>query len=247
MIQQPNEISATPPTVAINDSSRIGKRRLSFVGSCDDSEAMIITKQRKLDALSIDDTFEALDIESSHSKVVSFPHESMPTSEQEEIFEWMESVINGAVSENATGMPEAASSSTTTQMENNVSEFNSSGKDTEFDSFLVMNKSDPCYEEMISLLADDGKIVVDDHNKEENDNIFKNLRESFASDRLPKDISLRTEQLASTKKNSKATRSSRISIREGLEQLVNASRLSAKTRTMLLACTINLCKVKDQQ
>merc|ERR1712025_791663 len=112
------------------------------------------------------------------------------------------------------------------------------------DSILNLNECDQCYEDMISLLAQDDT----DHDDAE-ENVFKKIQESFANDRLPEchSVSSKTCRMTfgSSKKltlqrsssfNGRVARSSRIGIRTGYDKLVKANRLSAKTRYMLLTC-----------
>lgn len=119
-------------------------------------------------------------------------------------------------------------------------------QDRDLDLFLSTDECDPCYEEMISLLAED----------ETKDDIsdFNEVQASSLSDQLLQNCSVFTNPFRSIERVSKSTnnknpvtpfvsshsRSARIGIREGLEKLVNANRLSAKTRQMLLSCKLSL-------
>lgn len=261
MIQQSTSASITQllldRATLFNDSSRNVKRKFPFSESNDNYESSMITgavKRRKLDILLIEDNVTSLDIKSSILQGVLFAEESDSSSDQDDIFEWMDNIFNGTTSGVSVEIPDVASSMTKDN-ESADSKSNSFSEDIVIDSFLSMKASDPCYEEMISLLAEDEKYADDDSE------IFKKIKESFVFDRLLQNTSVHMEQPPRSTKNSsnpdtskilpsltsRRTRSSRIGIRERLEHLMNASRQSAKTRDMLISCTINSCMNKNQQ
>ena len=186
----------------VNDeSSRLRKRKLSFPASFNYEETqMIANKKRKKSSVDLD-----------------LPEISLPQSGNDDVFDWMENILNSPADKSNT----------------------SSSLNIDINSV----ESDPCYEEMISLLAED------DNDNEEN--VFKNIYESFISDRLLEHDSFASTTMSPTLKrspsfNTRRARSSRIGIREGLDKLVKANRLTAKTRHMLLNCKLSLYKNNSQ-
>mmetsp|Transcript_2305 Transcript_2305/g.4947 ORF Transcript_2305/g.4947 Transcript_2305/m.4947 type:complete len:261 (-) Transcript_2305:1435-2217(-) len=260
MIEQTNAASITQllldRATLFNDPSRNGNRKFPFTESDNDNESSMITsavKRRKLDILLIDEDVTSLNNKTSILQGVLFADESVSSSDHDDIFEWMDNIFNGTTSEVSVEIPDV-SSSMTKYKERADSKSNSLSEDMVTDSFLTMNESDPCYEEMISLLAEDEKC-------DDDSDIFKKIKESFVFDRLLRNISVPMEQPSRSTKNSSnadtskipsslsscRTRSSRIGIRERLEHLMNASRQSAKTRDILMSFTISSCMNKNQQ
>merc|ERR1719181_759026 len=245
MIQQSYSFPFSTPYdgEAYFDSSRVRKRKLAFSASVDYKETKTITKKRKKEMRPVEENIA--DMDRDFSIDLDFPDDSLPSSNNDDIFDWMENMLvkgNGETSDVF---------STVSPAENKIKIFNTGDNcdDIDIDSFLTMNESDPCYEDMISLLAQD------ENNVENEENVFKKIQESFISDRLlehdsvsstlPKpvvDFSKGPILKRSTSFNTRRARSSRIGIREGLQQLVKANRLTARTRYMLLNCKPSLYK-----
>lgn len=180
---------------------------------------MIANKKRKSEG--------STNMDLSFSVDLGLPEVSLPNSDNDDVFDWMENILNSPAENKNKTSPSLS---------------------IEIDSI----ESDPCYEEAISLLAEG-----DNDNKEEN--VFKEIQESFISDRL-----LGHDSFASTLSrpnanhsngptlkrspsfNTRRGRSSRIGIREGLDKLVKANRLTARTRYMLLNCKLSLYKNTSQ-
>jgi len=227
--------------VSISDSSRLRKRKLSFPASFDYSESKKIMKKRKKEVVIFDDNFSTMDRDFSID--LNLPEVSTPNTGNEDVFEWMENMLGKRDDESSTSTP------TTDEMSANSTIGNTSNEN-EIDSFLTLNESDPCYEEMISLLAE-GESV--DNNE---DNLFKQIHQSFIYDHLseqhscPSTPSRPSGSYSKTLKRSSSfsrrPRSSRISIRQGIDQLVKANRLTAKTRFMLLNCKPSFNKNNSQ-
>ncbi len=217
MMQHPFSVPAntlcTGPSSA-NTSSRLRKRKLSFPASFDNDEKISKQKKRK----QVDTFFDDIpSFDSNFSFSLDLPEASIPPSEKEDVFDWMENIL---------GDKKIGTSPTSSN---------------EVDSFLTSNESDPCYNEILSLLAEDEK----DTKTEEN--VFKAIQESFVSDRLighnflpTPDYSKKPALRRSSSFSTRLARSSRIGIRQGLAKLAKANSRSAKTRRMLLNCKLSL-------
>mmetsp|Transcript_2464 Transcript_2464/g.5917 ORF Transcript_2464/g.5917 Transcript_2464/m.5917 type:complete len:222 (-) Transcript_2464:112-777(-) len=194
-----------------NNSSRLRKRKLSFPASFDNDDKMIAQKKSK----QAEHLFEDIPIfDSDFSMHLDLPE--VPQADKEDVFDWMENILGDKVIE-------------------------TSSTESDIDPSLTSTESDPCYKEMISLLAED----ENDGNGEEN--VFKTIQESFISDRLighnflpTADYSKKSTLKRSPSFNTRLGRSSRIGIRQGLTKLAKANSRSAKTRRMLLDCKFSL-------
>lgn len=206
------------------------KRKLSIPCSLDFKEARMTTnKRRKREISCLDDKITYRD--NGFSNGVDLPDISIPSTDNDDVFEWMENLLG-----NGHGKRQ-------TFTKGKIKISSPSCNDVSVDSLLTLNESDPCYEEMISLLAED------ENNNNNEENMFKKIQESFINDRLPEHhsfssqksqssfISLKKPALKKSPSFNTRVRSSRIGIRDGFDQLVKANRLTAKTRYMLLTCT----------
>ena len=262
MIQQAITLSITKPynddVYSNNTLLRISKRKFSFPALYDnDNETIIITNKRRKKCLSLieDDDIISMGIDCS---ILRGADASLSSSGQDDIFDWMNTLLNGGTNndEASIAIPETTSSTTTTTNENSTHDSEDPGHldddDVNLSSFLTtmnMNESDRAsYDEMILLLA------KDDNDNDEDTNIFKRIQESFISDRLvlqnnnvfsskpfQPDVASSKTSKNSVHKSSSFTRRAR-----GLEQLVNATRLSSTSRKMLLNCKLDLIKNKNQ-
>jgi len=237
-------------TCYINDSSR--KRKLSFPATfnCIESSRMITNKKRKKVLRSFEDKLTGMDHDFSID--LDLPDNSVSCSNNDDVFDWMENMLSTGNSKTSSAIPATMFPTENKNMKTSTdSNPGYSCEEINIDSFLTLNESDSCYEEMISLLAEGDN---DDNNEE---NVFKAIQESFVSDRFLEhhsfssassrpsaDTSLALKRSPSF--NSRRPRSSRIGIRQGLDQLVKANRLTAKTRHMLLSCKLSLSKNTSQ-
>lgn len=183
---------------------------------------------------------------------LDLPDNSVSCSDNVDVFDWMENMLSTGNSKISSAIPATIFPTENKNMKTSTdSNLGYSCEEINIDTFLTLNESDSCYEEMISLLAEGDN----DDNKEEN--MFKTIQESFVSDRFLEhhsfssassrpsaDISPALKRSPSF--NSRRPRSSRIGIREGLDQLVKANRLTAETRHMLLSCKLSLSKNTSQ-
>lgn len=237
-----------------NDSSRLGKRKLSFPTSFDYKET-ITNKKRKKGLCLLEDEVTGMDRDFSID--LNLPDVSVSFSDNNndnnnDIFDWIENVLGKGKDETFNAIPSTVLP-TEIKDENHNTDLRPgrASENIDIDSFLNLNESDPCYEEMISLLA----LGDNDDNNEEN--VFKKIQESFVSDRLLEHHSfplttsrVSTSKISTLKRspsfNTRRARSSRIGIRKGYDELVKANRLTAKTRHMLLNCKPSLYKNNSQ-
>mmetsp|Transcript_31164 Transcript_31164/g.73446 ORF Transcript_31164/g.73446 Transcript_31164/m.73446 type:complete len:257 (-) Transcript_31164:91-861(-) len=232
--------------------SQILKRKVSFSKSDNDycsDENMITAKRRKTDVSIVsedaENDFSGVSIESSSLYDSGDSDDSVSSSEQDNIFGWMDTILNGDTSE-------ACIDCTTSSVSGNYSEHSDSKESTKgTDPLPTIDELDPFCDELISLLSQEDKDT-------DTDNIFKIIQESFISDRLLQHTPLSTiyessneddieKSPSSWKTNRNRIRFSRIEMKKCLEQLVTANQRSAKTRDMLLNCKLNLCVNQNQQ
>lgn len=168
---------------------------------------------------------------------LDLPDVSDPCSDNGDIFDWIENMLGKGNGETSNAIPTAMLPSE--NEDNNISDLSLgyNCEDVDIDSSLTLNESDPCYEDMISLLAQG------DNDDNIYENVFKKIQESFVSDRL---LEHHPTLKRSPSFNARIARSSRIGIRQGLDQLVKANRLTATTRQMLLSCKLPSYKKKSQ-
>jgi len=242
MMQQTFSLPINKPchgAISLNDSSRLGKRKLPFPSSLDVSESRMMTnKKRKKGMRFADNNVAAMN--SKFSIDLDIPTISDSSSNNEDIFEWMDNLLGKGNDETPTMLPSFD------EIENigTTSNIGHKSDDNEFGPFLTMGESDSCYDEMLSLLAQDD-------NKQE-ENVFKKIKESFVSDRLldhhpftsrtSVDFAKSPALKRSPSFNTHRSRSSRIGMREALDQFYMANRLTSKTRQMLLNCKLSFYK-----
>jgi hypothetical protein len=216
----------------INESSRIRKRKLSFPAPVGFKETRMMTNKKRKKGMRLlkkKNTSTNRDF----SIDLDLPDISNPCSEDGDIFDWIENMLGKGNGETSNAIP-----TTMLQTENKDKNISGSSQEADIDSFLTLNESDPCYEDMIALLAEGDN---DDNNDE---NVFKKIQESFVSDRF---LEHQPKLKRSLSFNTRVARSSRIVIREGLDQLVKANRQTATTRQMLLNCQLpSSCKKNSQ-
>lgn len=198
-----------------NTSSRHRKRKLTSPSFEKDERTVLAKKKRK----KVDNYFDdILIMDNDFSIDLDLPEVSVPHSDDNDIFEWMEDILGN----------ESDELSLTEDNDKNSCE------SIDVDSFLSLNESDSCYEEMISLLAEGDE---DGSNGEEN--VFKKIQESFIADQLLGDHSKSFTLKRSPSFGTRLGRTSRIGIRQGLTKLAKANSRSAKTRRMLLNCRLS--------
>ena len=220
------------------NSSRLRKRKLSSPASFDKDERKMLTNKKRKKTEDFFDDIIVMDCDFSID--LDLPEDPVKHSSDDDVFDWMQNILSNS---------DAETSVTQGIDKNNKGYSDSNG----IDSFLTFNESDPCYEEMISLLAEGDK----DGNDEEN--VFKKIQESFISDRLlgqhffSSASSLRNADHSKSQTierspslNTRRNRSSRIGIRQGFAKLVKANSRSARTRHMLLNCKLSFCKNTSQ-
>lgn len=248
MTEQTTTLSLSQSRISstiLADISNMAKRKMSHSTSY--SEA-IATSKRKIDLVS---PVKSIEISSTNLENRNFPDTSL--TDQEDIFEWMEKTLGNDKNENSILSAATPMSSITKPLMNIDSDCCNHSDDTDLGLFLSIDEYDSCYQEMISLLAED--------ETKDDSNAFKEVEASFLSDQLLQNCTVPTKPFrsseriskSSTNKNSfdqlfvsRRSRSSRIGIREGLEKLVNANRLSATSRQMLLSCKLSLPRKKSQ-
>jgi len=225
LVNKPND-----GAIAFSDLSRLGKRKVEF------NPRMLSNKKRKMERkLSI-----TLDIHQDSTTPI----------DNDGIFEWMDNMLDKQGNDNQISSVENETknfvddSSLESSIENSSLE-SSSEEDFDLDAFL--GGSDPCYDDMLSLLAEDNN----DCNDGQEDNIFRQIQESFALDRFPTidNSSLTTTSLSRSTSINSVTRKARkpcTDLRKALGQLMTANRLTARTRDMLLNSNIYLCKKSSQ-
>lgn len=256
MIQQTITLSSfTNPSndaTCSNDLLRISKRKFSFLASYDDETIKSTNNKRRKKSLCLaGNDATTMDIDCSIFQRTNLHGASFSSSDQDDIFDWMDNILNGSNNETSIAIPQTTSS-TNKNDNSDVSDPDYICDDMD-NWFLNITGSDPSYEEMISLLA------KDDNNDNDEGNLFKRIKESFISDKFLQNNLISSKLFRSEVTSSKSStykaytpsltrrgRSSRIGIREGMAQLDRASRLTAKTRNMLLNCKINLIKNKNQ-
>ena len=206
-----------------NTSSRHRKRKLTSPSSFENDERTVLAKKKRKKVENYFD--DILIMDNDFSIDLDLPEVSVPHSDENDIFEWMEDILGNETDELS------------------LTEGNdkSSCESIDVDSFLSLNESDSCYEEMISLLAEGGEDVS---NGEEN--VFKKIQESFIADQLLGDHSKSFTLKRSPSFGTRLGRTSRIGIREGLTKLAKANSRSAKTRRMLLNCRLSFAKKSSQ-
>lgn len=216
----------------VNESTRIRKRKLSFPAPSDLKETRMMTnKKRKKGMRLLKEKITSADREFSID--LDLPDISDPCCDDGDLFDWIENMLGKGNGETSNAIP-----TTMLQTENKDKNISDSSQETDIDSFLTLNESDPCYEDMISLLAEGDN---DDNNDE---NVFKKIQESFVSDCFVEHQPMLKRSLSF---NTRVARSSRIGIREGLDQLVKANRQTATTRQMLLNCQLPPSYKKNSQ
>jgi len=229
----------------LNDSARLGKRKLPFPSSLHVNESRMMTnKKRKKGMRFADNNVAATD--SNFSIDLDIPTISDSSSDNEDIFKWMDSLLGKGNDETPTMLPSFD------EIENigTTSNVGHKSDDIEFGPFLRMGEYDSCYDEMLSLLAQ--------HDDQE-ENVFKKIKESFVSDRLldhhpftstssrtSDDFAKSPALKRSPSFNNHRSRSSRIGMREALDQFYMANRLTSKTRQMLLNCKLSFYKNNTQ-
>mmetsp|Transcript_28717 Transcript_28717/g.61629 ORF Transcript_28717/g.61629 Transcript_28717/m.61629 type:complete len:241 (-) Transcript_28717:138-860(-) len=220
------------------DRPQLTKRKFVF-SSCSNNDTEIVTKNKK------------------QRKEKNSTKDNITGSDQVDIFEWMDNILRKGIDETHFTIPPITSSSANEDeiiaidsnpehREENVTIDSSpeyQNEDTVIDSLLSLNESDTCYEEMISLLAQDDK----NDNDKEND-VFKEIHESFVADRLLQHnpLSSKQKKKSTVVVNSRRARSSRIGLREGLDQLVKANKQSEQTRRWLLKYKPTWCGDNNQ-
>lgn len=223
------------------DESSLRKRKLSFPSSFDIKGKRMATKKkkkRKRETPKPNNSASAKDFDFSFN--LELTDISLSSPDNDDVFDWMENILGGGNgARNGTNKDKSKKTQLTPSCDENV-----------IDSLLTLNESDPCYGEMISLLAEDD-------NNDDNENVFKKIQESFICDRLPEchsasctksrsGVGFSKTLQRSPSFNARLARSSRIGIRAGYDQLVKANRLTARTRYMLLTCKPTFLNTNSQ-